>query len=69
MFGGPLGALMGAGVGATAALAFRGRDAPEREDHFLDARSVNGANESATPLRSRFEHFNVRGYLCYLSHL
>ena len=55
MFGGPVGALVGAGVGAAAALAFRGRDAPEREDHFLDARSVNGANESARPLRSRFD--------------
>ena len=57
MFGGPVGALVGAGLGAAAgvALAFRGRDAPEREDHFLDARSVNGANESARPLRSRFD--------------
>ena len=57
MFGGPVGALVGAGLGAAAgvALAFRGRNAPEREDHFLDARSVNGANESARPLRSRFD--------------
>ena len=51
-----MGALVGAGPGAAAgvALAFRGRDAPEREDHFLDARSVNGANESARPLQGRF---------------
>ena len=57
MFGGPAGALVGASLGAAAgvALAFRGRDASEREDHFLDARSVNGANESARPLRSRFD--------------
>ena len=57
LLGGPAGAIAGASLGAVAgaALAFRARDAPEREDHFLDARSVNGGNESARPLRSRFD--------------
>ena len=56
MFAGPAGALAGASLGAATgiALAFRNRDAPEREDHFLDARSVNNGNESARPLRSRW---------------
>ena len=56
MFGGPVGALMGAGLGAAAgvALAFRGREAPENEAHLLDVRSLNGGNESARPLQTRF---------------
>ena len=57
MFGGPVGAMLGAGLGAATGVApaFRGRDAPENEAHLLDVRSLNGGNESARPLRSRFE--------------
>jgi hypothetical protein len=58
-FGGPAGMLAGAALGGAAsagitALAFRDRDSSERQDHFLDARSLNNGNESVRPLRPRF---------------
>ena len=57
--GGPLGMLAGAAVGAAAgsgiaSLAFRDRESTERQDHFLDARSLNNQNASVRPLRPRF---------------
>ena len=59
IFGGPAGALAGAAFGAAAgsgiaSLAFRDREQTERQDHFLDARSLNNQNASVRPLRPRF---------------
>jgi hypothetical protein len=58
-FGGPAGMLAGAALGAAAgggiaSLAFRDRESTERQDHFLDARSLNNQNASVRPLRPRF---------------
>ena len=58
-FGGPLAMLTGAAIGAAAgggiaSLAFRDRESTERQDHFLDARSLNNQNASVRPLRARF---------------
>ena len=58
-FGGPMGLLAGAALGAAtgsgiASLAFRDRGSTERQDHFLDARSLNNQNASVRPLRARF---------------
>ena len=58
-FGGPFGMLTGAAFGAAAggglaSLAFRDREQTERQDHFLDARSLNNQNASVRPLRPRF---------------
>jgi hypothetical protein len=58
-FAGPAGVLAGAAIGGAASagiasLAFRDRDSSERQDHFLDARSLNNGNESVRPLRPRF---------------
>ena len=58
-FGGPFGMLTGAAFGAAAggglaSLAFRDREQTERQDHCLDARSLNNQNASVRPLRPRF---------------
>ncbi len=58
-FGGPAGMLAGAAVGAAAgsglaSLAFRNRESSERQDHFMDAQSLNNQNASVRPLRPRF---------------
>ena len=58
VFGGPVGMLAGAAIGAAASsglasLAFRDRESTERQDHFLDAHSLNNFNESVRPLRPR----------------
>ena len=57
--GGPLGMAAGAALGANAVglanMAFRNREAVERQDHFLDARSLNNPNASVRPIRPRFD--------------
>ena len=57
--GGPLGMVAGAGLGANAVglanMALRSREAEERQDHFLDARSLNNQNASVRPIRPRFD--------------
>ena len=59
VFGGPVGMLAGAAIGAAtstaaATLAFRDRESTERQDHYLDVRSLNNGNESVRPIRPRF---------------
>ena len=57
ILGGPVGMLMGAGIGGaaaeTASLMFRNRDAPQQQSSYLDARSLNNQNQSVQPLRPR----------------
>ena len=53
-FGGPAGMLAGVALGAVAgsgmaSLAFRYRESTERQDYFLDTRSLNNQNASVRP--------------------
>ena len=60
VWGGPVGMLAGAAIGAAgsaglAPLAFRGRESTEQQAHYLDVRSLNGGNESVRPSRPQFD--------------
>ena len=61
VLGGPVGMLMGAGIGGaaaeTASLMFRNREAPQAQSSFLDARSLNNQSQSFRPIQPRFQRY------------